>query len=140
MNINEIIKYPILTEKSYLQMSSGTYVFAVDRRTNRSEVKKAVEYIFNVKVEKVNIFNVPKKPAKLGRYQGFTNSFKKAIVTLVEGHTIAVLNEDLESPTSEKQTNVVEETKKETKVSKSASEVDKKVAEKIAAKKNKDKK
>ncbi|MGZ9431978.1 50S ribosomal protein L23 [Mycoplasma sp. AC157] len=140
MNINEIIKYPILTEKSYLQMSSGTYVFAVDRRTNRSEVKKAVEYIFNVKVEKVNIFNVPKKPAKLGRYQGFTNSFKKAIVTLVEGHTIAVLNEDLESPTPEEQTNVVEETKKETKVSKSASEVDKKVAEKIAAKKNKEKK
>ncbi|MGZ9413201.1 50S ribosomal protein L23 [Mycoplasma sp. 1012] len=140
MNINEIIKYPILTEKSYLQMSSGTYVFAVDRRTNRSEVKKAVEYIFNVKVEKVNIFNVPKKPAKLGRYQGFTNSFKKAIVTLVEGHTIAVLNEDLESPAPEEQTNVVEETKKETKVSKSASEVDKKVAEKIAAKKNKEKK
>ncbi|MBN3534995.1 50S ribosomal protein L23 [Mycoplasma procyoni] len=132
MNINEIIKHPILTEKSYSKMQDGVYVFAVDRRTNRSEVKKAVEFIFDVKVEKVNIFNVPKRPTKLGRFEGYTNWYKKAIVTLVKGQAINVLSEDAnisEEP-------VVEEVKKETKKSKKAevSEVEKKVAEKIAKK------
>ncbi|UWD34291.1 50S ribosomal protein L23 [Mesomycoplasma molare] len=135
MNINEIIKYPILTEKSYSKMNEGVYVFAVDRRTNRSEVKKAVEFIFDVKVEKVNIFNVPKKATKLGRFKGFTNSYKKAIVKLVEGQTIAILNEDVDTISASEENNLkVEETKKEVKTSKSAEEVAKKVSEKLAKK------
>ncbi|VEU59728.1 50S ribosomal protein L23 [Mesomycoplasma neurolyticum] len=142
MKANEIIKYPILTEKSYQLMSSGVYVFAVDRKTNRSEVKKAIQSIFDVEVIKVNIFNVPKKPAKLGRFKGFKNSYKKAIVTLAEGHTINLLNEDLEESQDSKEvvenTQVSNEEKKSTRETKDASAIEKKVAEKLASKSNKE--
>ncbi len=85
MNRNEVIKYPILTEKSYALMGQGVYTFAVDRRTNKTEVKKTIEFIFGVKVAKVNIANVAKKATKLGRYAGFTNAYKRAVITLKEG-------------------------------------------------------
>ena len=79
MNINEVIKYPLLTEKSELSRENkNVYTFVVDKRTNKIEVKKAVEFIFDVKVLKVNITNYDKKPAKLGRFSGFKNSVKKS--------------------------------------------------------------
>ena len=85
MNISEVIKYPILTEKTYAQVPNDVYAFAVDLKTNRTEVKKAVEFIFQVKVAKVNIINIDKKPAQLGRSKGFKSKVKKAIVILKEG-------------------------------------------------------
>ena len=85
MNISEVIKYPILTEKTYAQVANDVYAFAVDLKTNRTEVKKAVEFIFQVKVAKVNIINIDKKPAQLGRSKGFKSKVKKAIVILKEG-------------------------------------------------------
>jgi len=125
MNINEVIKYPILTEKTYKQMSEGVYTFAVDRRTNKVEVKKTVEFIFGVKVGKVNIFNVPKKATKLGRSHGFTNAYKKAIVYLTEGQ-INIFPDD----------EPVTETKKEKKLKDKPemSDAEKRAAEKIAKK------
>ena len=65
MNVNEVIKYPILSEKTYAQMANGIYAFAVDIRTNKVEVKKSIEFIFEVKVKKVNIINIDKKPKSL---------------------------------------------------------------------------
>ncbi|WGI36586.1 50S ribosomal protein L23 [Mesomycoplasma lagogenitalium] len=129
MNINEIIKYPILTEKTYKRMNEGVYVFAVDKRVNKSEVKKAVEYIFDVKVEKVNIFNVPKRPTKLGRFNGFTKAFKRAIVKLEAGQQINILSED--TPVAEEAEIIKPQVQKD---KKEMSDVEKKVAEKIAAK------
>jgi large subunit ribosomal protein L23 len=85
MNVNEVIKYPILTEKTYAQMENKVYTFAVDNRTNKAEVKKVIEFIFQVKVAKVNILKVAKKAAKLGKFEGFKSSYKKAIVYLLEG-------------------------------------------------------
>ena len=85
MNVNDIIKYPILTEKTYLQMQENVYTFAVDRKATKIEIKKAVEFIFQVKVESVNTFNVPKKEKRIGRYTGYTNSYKRAIIKLAEG-------------------------------------------------------
>ncbi len=82
MNINEIIKYPILTEKTYQQMETHVYTFAVDKRATKTEIKKAIQFIFEVQIVKVNLFNVPKKAKKVGKYNGFSKSFKKAIVTL----------------------------------------------------------
>lgn len=130
MNINEVIKYPILSEKTYAQMSTGVYTFAVDPRTNRAEVKQTVEFIFDVKVAKVNIINVAKQPKKLGRYEGFTNRVKKAIITLSEG-VINIFPE--EAPAEEVS---AKEAKKESKapVAKEMSDAEKKAAEKIAAK------
>ena len=56
---------------------------------NKIEVKQAIEKIFNVKVEKVNILNSHPKKKRVGKYTGMTNKYKKAIVTLAEGNTIS---------------------------------------------------
>ncbi|CAT04823.1 50S ribosomal protein L23 [Mesomycoplasma conjunctivae] len=133
MNINEIIKAPILTEKTYELMSKRVYVFKVDRRTNRAEVKKAVAYIFNVEVEKVNIFNVPKKAKRLGRFNGFTSSYKKAFVTLREGFAINLYEDD--APQVEETKNVELEAKskeKEAQNKEKAAQIEAKVAQKLA--------
>ncbi|QJB71204.1 50S ribosomal protein L23 [Mycoplasma sp. 1654_15] len=133
MNINEIIKAPILTEKTHEQMSENVYTFKVDRRTNKSEVKKAVEHIFAVKVEKVNIFNVPKKPKKLGRFHGFTNAYKKAIVTLAEG-SINFYPEDTQEQ-KEAKLKAEQETKaKESTLKEKAKKIEEKVAQKLGIK------
>lgn len=129
MNINEVIKYPILSEKTYAQMSTGVYTFAVDPRTNRAEVKQTVEFIFDVKVAKVNIINVAKQPKKLGRYAGFTNRVKKAIITLSEG-VINIFPEEAQA--EEKPAKEAKESKAP--VAKEMSDAEKKAAEKIAAK------
>ncbi len=70
-------------------MNEGKFTFEVDKKANKIEVKQACEALFNVKVEKVNIVNVrPKQNVRVGRYEGFKPSMKKAIVTLAEGQTI----------------------------------------------------
>lgn len=128
MNINEVIKYPILSEKTYQQMATGVYTFAVDFRTNKAEVKRVVEYIFDVKVGKVNIMTVDKKAKKIGRFAGFTNRYKKAIVTLTEG-TINIFPEEVEAPVETKEAKKAEKAEKV-----EMSDAEKKAAEKIAAK------
>ncbi|AZZ65591.1 50S ribosomal protein L23 [Metamycoplasma phocicerebrale] len=130
MNINEVIKYPILTEKSEIARSNqNVYTFVVDRRTNKIEVKKAVEFIFDVKVDKINIINYDKKPAKLGRFSGFTNAIKKAIVYLDKDSKIVLFAEEAKEAKKE----AAQEAKKEEKADelKEMSEAEKKAAEKI---------
>ena len=84
----DIIKRPIITEKSYDLMTQGKYTFEVDKNANKIEIKKACETLFEVKVAKVNVINVRPKKRRVGRYEGFKPSMKKAIVTLAEGQTI----------------------------------------------------
>lgn len=84
----DIVKRPIITEKSYGLMNEGKYTFEVDKKANKLEVKQACEKLFNVKVEKVNILNVRPKKRRVGKYEGLTPSMKKAIVKLAEGQTI----------------------------------------------------
>jgi len=86
---SDIIKRPVITEKSYKLMEENKYTFEVDRKSNRTEVKYAVQEIFDVNVEKVNIINVKPKKRRVGRYTGLTRNRKKAIVTLAEGQKIA---------------------------------------------------
>lgn len=81
-SIYDVIKRPVITENTTDMMADNKYVFDVDVRSNKTEIKQAVEQIFNVKVEKVNIINVKRKPARYGRYSGFTARRKKAIVKL----------------------------------------------------------
>ena len=91
-NPRDIILYPIYTEKSVAIGEDGRVVtFAVAQGTNKIQIKQAVESIFNVKVEKVNIVNVRKKDKKVGKFTGQTAAVKKAIVSLKEGHKIDVL-------------------------------------------------
>ena len=85
----EIIKAPVITEKSQAaQSNEGKYTFKVDPRANKTEIKVAIEKIFNVKVESVRTINVKPKKKRVGRYTGMTNRSKKAIVTLKDGQTI----------------------------------------------------
>ena len=88
-NYRDIIKAPIITEKSTaLASNEKTYVFKVDAKANKSQIKDAVEKIFNVKVESVNTVNVHPKKKRVGRHAGMTNKYKKAIVTLKDGNKI----------------------------------------------------
>jgi large subunit ribosomal protein L23 len=78
----DIIKRPIITESTSDLMADLTYVFEVDKRANKIEIREAVESIFKVKVTKVNTMIVPAKPKRYGRHSGYTSEWKKAIVFL----------------------------------------------------------
>ena len=84
MTAYDIIKKPLLTEKAYKGFADKRYVFMIDSRATKTQVKAAVEEIFKVKVEKVNTVNVRGKLKRQGQSQGFTSKFKKATVQLTE--------------------------------------------------------
>ena len=88
-NYRDIIKAPIVTEKSArLAQDANTITFSVDTKANKTQIKQAIEAIFNVKVESVNTINVHPRKKRVGRYSGYTNKVKKAIVKLKEGSSI----------------------------------------------------
>jgi LSU ribosomal protein L23P len=82
MDARDVLKRPIITEHSMDLINEKKYTFEVDVRANKTQVKQAVEEIFGVKVEKVNIMNYSGKFRRMGRYSGYTNKRKKAIVKL----------------------------------------------------------
>ena len=84
----EILKAPVITEKSENEKANGKFTFKVDPRANKLEIKEAIEKIYNVKVTSIRTINVKPKKRRVGRYTGLTNRTKKAIVTLAEGQTI----------------------------------------------------
>ncbi len=83
-NPRDIIKRPVITEKTSDFMANNKYVFEIDKRSNKTEVKLAIENIFDVKVKKVNVIKMPAKPKSYGKYNGYRSAWKKAIVTLTE--------------------------------------------------------
>ena len=88
-NYRDIIKAPISTEKTEnLKENNNTITFSVDVKANKTQIKQAIEKLFNVKVESVNTVNVHPKKKRVGRYTGKTNNVKKAIVKLAEGSSI----------------------------------------------------
>ncbi|AIQ65727.1 50S ribosomal protein L23 [Paenibacillus stellifer] len=78
----DIIKRPVITERTSDYMSELKYAFEVDIRANKTEIKRAVEAIFKVKVVNVNTMRVPGKLKRYGRYSGYTPEWKKAVVKL----------------------------------------------------------
>ncbi len=89
MNIYEVLRRPIRTEKSDNLQEMSKYMFEVDRRATKIMVKQAVEAAFNVSVVDVNIINVPARMGRYGRRQVISKSaWKKAIVTLAPGDKI----------------------------------------------------
>ena len=84
----EIIKAPLVTEKSSDAKSAGKYTFLVSEKATKTEIKEAIERIFKVKVESISTINIKVKTKRVGRYTGLTNRGKKAIVTLKNGMTI----------------------------------------------------
>ena len=89
MNNYDIIFAPVITEKTAMMEAEGKYVFKVDVRANKTQIKQAIESAFNVKVESVNTMNNHPKDRRVGRYTGKTNRYKKAIVKLAKGSTIS---------------------------------------------------
>ena len=85
MEARDVLKRPVITEKSSAAMAEDKYTFDVDTRANKTQVKIAVEEIFDVKVDNVNIINYKPKKKRMGRYEGYTNRRRKAIVKLKEG-------------------------------------------------------
>ena len=88
-NYRDVIKAPIITEKSATLSENGNVItLSVDPKANKTQIKQAVEKIFDVKVEKVNTVNVKPKTKRVGRYTGLTNRKIKALVKLKEGSSI----------------------------------------------------
>ncbi|ANY67052.1 50S ribosomal protein L23 [Paenibacillus algorifonticola] len=81
-NPRDIIKRPVITERTSEYMVSKRYVFEVDLRSNKTEIKNAIEQIFKVKVTSVNTMRVAGKPKRYGKYSGYRSEWKKAIVQL----------------------------------------------------------
>jgi len=92
MKDKQIIIRPILTEKTRELSEKGEYVFEVAKTSNKNEIKKAIEELFNVKVEKVRVVNLPQKIKRLGRFFGKKTGIKKAIVKLKEGQKIDIIS------------------------------------------------
>lgn len=94
LTIYDIIKRPIITEKSEeLRRAFNKYTFEVNRKANKKEIKRAVETLFNVKVESVATMNIKPVTKRHGIKLYKTQAKKKAIVKLAEGNTIALVTE-----------------------------------------------
>ena len=88
MNPRDIILAPVVTEKSVGALSDKKYTFRVSKDANKIQIAKAVEDIFGVKVAKVNTISMKGHLRRQGRSEGYTPSWKKAVVTLTEGSKI----------------------------------------------------
>ena len=82
MRERDIIIRPLLTEKSYADIANKRYVFVVAKDSNKTEIKLAIEKLFEVQVDWVNTVNCRGKLKRMGRYEGYTPAYKKAIVQL----------------------------------------------------------
>lgn len=87
----DVLIKPIITENSMLKMEeNNTYTFKVAKNSNKIQIRNAVEEIFDVKVDNVNTMNIRGKKRRLGRNEGRTASWKKALVKLAEGDSIEI--------------------------------------------------
>ena len=92
MSPHDVILAPVLSEKAVGDIESGKYAFYVHPRANRTQIKDAVEIVFDVSVEKINLIKVRGKTKRLGRFVGERADRKKAIVTLRSGQRIQQLD------------------------------------------------
>ena len=84
----EIIKAPLVTEKSSDAKQNNKYTFLVSEKATKTEIKEAIEKLFKVEVVSIQTLNIKVKKKRVGRYTGLSNRGKKAIVTLKDGMTI----------------------------------------------------
>jgi large subunit ribosomal protein L23 len=89
----DIIKFPIISEKSMDDAEKGKYIFIVSAHSTKAEIRRAISDLYGVDVVKVNIVNLPRKPKHYGRHEFQTGTIRKAIVTLTEGQNIPEITE-----------------------------------------------
>ena len=90
MLAHQIVLEPVVSEKSYEGTADGIYTFRVHPDAHKTQIRQAVEELFEVKVERVNIVKVQAKPKRRGRILGSKPGWKKAIVQLKKGDTIEI--------------------------------------------------
>ena len=88
MDARSVIIEPVVSEKSYALMADGKYTFRVDDRAHKTQIRRAVEEVFDVGVVEVRTIKVRSKPKRRGLHRGTTRSWKKAIVQLAPGDRI----------------------------------------------------
>ncbi len=88
MELWEVLRKPIVTEKSTVLQEQNKYVFAVATDANKAQIKQAVEKAFDVTVKSVNVMSVHGKVRRIGRHAGHQSDWKKAVVTLLPGQKI----------------------------------------------------
>ena len=87
---NEVLLAPVVSEKSYGLVNDRKYSFRVHKDAHKTQIRQAVEQLFDVKVERVNVLKVQSKPKRRGLFKGTRPGFKKAIVTLRPGQRIEI--------------------------------------------------
>ena len=90
MHASQIILAPVMSEKSYAASTHGTYTFKVHPDSHKTQIRQAVEELFDVKVERVNVVKVQAKPKRRGLIRGTKPGWKKAVVQLKKGDSIEI--------------------------------------------------
>ena len=90
MHAGQVILAPIVSEKSYEASTRGSYTFKVHKDAHKTQIRQAVEELFDVKVERVNVITVQSKPKRRGAFKGTRPGWKKAVVQLRAGDTIEI--------------------------------------------------
>jgi len=90
LDLTQVLIAPVVSEKSYSGIADRTYTFKIHQDAHKTQVRQAVEQLFEVKVARVNIVKVQAKPKRRGLIRGTRPGWKKAIVKLHEGHTIQI--------------------------------------------------
>ena len=88
LNSRQVLIAPVVSEKSYSLIEDNKYSFRVHDKAHKTQIRQAVEELFDVKVEGVNIVKVQPKPKRRGLYRGTRSGYKKAIVKLAPGNSI----------------------------------------------------
>nr|YP_010195578.1 ribosomal protein L23 [Gracilaria baiana]UAD82975.1 ribosomal protein L23 [Gracilaria baiana] len=94
LTLMNMIQRPILTDKTTLMVEDNKYYFAVTTKAKKSEIKKAVEQLFDVKVEKINTLIVKSKKKRIGKHIGYKSKYKKAVVKLKNEYRINLFSDN----------------------------------------------
>ena len=92
MDVSQVIIRPIVSEKTYVLAEAGKYTFRVHDKAHKTQIRQAVEHLFEVKVVAVRTASVKSKPKRRGQTSGRTRQWKKAIVQVREGDTIPIFS------------------------------------------------
>lgn len=106
--IIDLVKYPVLTEKSVQLLQNTQYTFDVDLKLNKIQIKKLIQDLFQVNVVAVNTHRPPRKKKVLGGSKGYRSRYKRVIVTLKSGEFIALFSEENKDQTENKNKEKIE--------------------------------
>jgi large subunit ribosomal protein L23 len=87
-SLADLIRRPLVTEKATLLLENNQYVFEVAPKATKPDIKAAIEALFEVKVTGISTLKPPRKSRRMGRFEGYRPTYKRAVVTLAEGDSI----------------------------------------------------